>query len=149
MKLNQATIIALSIPDKGRRLYSFVGALIQGSQVPRGFFVKVAASGVKTYVLRYWVGRVEHMYTIGRTGDWTPLNAVNEAKAVRQAIDRGEDPLITRAKAQAKASGTDTVEAICKEWYNREGKRLRSVEERSVRSGSLSTRRSALSASTM
>jgi integrase len=129
MKLNETEIARLPAPEKGSKLHYFAGAKIQGGNPPKGFAVKVASNGTKTFVLRYSLGGDKQM-TIGKVGDWSPLNAVKRARELRQEIDNGNDPLQARAKAQARASGADLVEAICEEWFQREGKNLRTGEER-------------------
>lgn len=124
MKLNESAVEALPIPAKGHKLHYFAGAMIQGKQVPRGFAVKVNASGTKTYVLRFELGG-DRLFTIGRCQDWKPGLAVEEARRVRQMVDRGEDPIQARQAVQAKASGADTVEAICRKWFEREGSKIK------------------------
>lgn len=137
LKLNETAIAALPAPVKGNRLHYFAGAVIQGGTVPRGFAVKVQANGVRTFVLRYAMAGADRLFTIGRVGDWTCLNAVKQARTLRQAIDRGEDPLAARARATARASGQDTVKAICEEWARRKAGMKRDAGGNATFSGAL------------
>jgi integrase len=56
------------------------------------------------------------------------LKAVKEARELRRRIDRGEDPLADRRKQEA--ASRDTLEAVCGEYFQREGGKLRSRQER-------------------
>src|SRR4051812_40693036 len=101
--LNEAAIRALpTLPIN--KLYPFAGAVVQGASVPRGFFVRVTKDGTRSFVMDYRIGPVQRRYTIGRWPDWTALAAVKEARALRQRIDRGEDPLAERKDAKAAAA---------------------------------------------
>jgi hypothetical protein len=46
--------------------------------------------------MNYRIKLRERRYTIGQWPDWSVLNAVKEARVLRQRIDRGEDPLDER-----------------------------------------------------
>ena len=97
--LNEATIKALPIPEKGNRVHYYAGAVLQGQTAPRGFGVRVTAGGAKAFVINFRLGGKEHRFTIGQYPDWSALHAVREARALRQRIDRGENPLADRAPA--------------------------------------------------
>lgn len=101
--LNEAAVRALPILEVNK-LYPFSGAVVQGATVPRGFFVRVTRDGAKAFVMDYRIGPKQRRYTIGRWPDWTALAAVKEARALRQRIDRGEDPLAERKEAKAAAA---------------------------------------------
>lgn len=128
MKLNEQTVKALPVPDKGNRVTYFAGAVLQGTQVPSGFGCRVTAGGVRSFVMNYRVDHVERRFTIGTYPDWSVLQAVKEARTLRQRIDRGEDPMADRRKVEAAAS--NTVKAICEEYLGRAGKELRTAEWR-------------------
>lgn len=128
MKLNEEIVKSLPIPEVGNRVHYFAEAVIEGGKVPRGFGVRVTAAGVRSFVMNYSIARRERRYTIGRWPDWSVLRAINEAGALRQRIDRGEDPLDSRRKREG---GTNTtLKAICEEYIKGEGKSLRTVEWR-------------------
>jgi integrase len=128
MKLNEEIVKSLPIPEVGNRVHYFAEAVIEGCKVPRGFGVRVTAAGVRSFVMNYSIARRERRYTIGRWPDWSVLRAVNEAGALRQRIDRGEDPLDDRRKREG-ATNT-TLKAVCEEYIKGDGKSLRTVEWR-------------------
>jgi integrase len=128
MKLNEKNVRSLEAPESGNRVYYFPEAIIQGAKAPRGFGVRVTAGGARAFVLNYRVARVEHRLTIGQYPDWSVLRAVKEARALRQRVDRGQDPLADRRTAEAAAA--DTLKTICEEYLAREGKRLRTAWQR-------------------
>src|SRR5216684_7276949 len=111
-KLNEAVVKA--VPEAGNKVHYFPGAILQGKEAPRGFGVRVSSGGVKSFVLNYRIKLRERRYTIGQHPDWTVLDAVNEARKLRQRIDRGEDPLDDRPKAEATAT---TLKAVCEEYF--------------------------------
>ena len=96
-KLNEKTINALAVPVAGNTITYFAGATIQGAKAPRGFGVRVTATGARAFVLNYRLRGREHRFTIGAWPDWSALKAVREARNLRQRVDRGEDPLNDRA----------------------------------------------------
>ncbi len=98
-KLNEDVIKSLTAPEAGNRIHYFPDATLQGKTAPRGFGVRVTAAGVKSFVLNYRVRGIERRFTIGRYPDWTVLDAVQEARKLRQRIDRGEDPMAGRVIA--------------------------------------------------
>src|SRR5271170_2196705 len=95
-RLNEETIKQLPIPETGNRITYFAGAVLQGAQAPRGFGVRVTASGAKSFIINYRIKGRECRYTIGQHPDWSALRAVREARSLRQRIDRGENPLEDR-----------------------------------------------------
>jgi integrase len=102
--LNEATIKALPIPERGNQVHWFPGAKVEGKDLPRGFGVVVTAGGVRSFVLNYRVGERQRRYTIGRWPEWSAVAAVREARLLRQRIDRGEDPLADREAVRAAAT---------------------------------------------
>jgi integrase len=114
-KLNEAIVKALPVPVAGNKVHYFPGAILQGKEVPRGFGVRITAAGVIAFVMNYRIKLRERRYTIGQYPDWTVLAAVNEARALRQRIDRGEDPLEDRDGI----SKDSTLKAITEEYFKR------------------------------
>src|SRR6266436_4275227 len=102
--LSEETIKQLRVPAKGNSITYFAGATIQGAKAPRGFGVRVTASGTRAFILNYRLRGREHRFTIGAWPDWSALKAVREARNLRQRVDRGEDPLADRAPSPATAS---------------------------------------------
>jgi hypothetical protein len=80
--LNEATVKALSIPEKGNRVYYFAGDVLQGIRAPQGFGVRVTAAGIRSFVLNYRLRGREYRYTIGQYPTWSALRAVREARPV-------------------------------------------------------------------
>ena len=115
VRLNEETIKRLPIPEKGNRITYFPAAVLQGSQVPRGFGVRVTAGGAKSFIINYRIKRDEYRYTIGSYPDWSALRAVREARNLRQRIDRGENPLEDRKRLPA----TNTVSVLIDEFVER------------------------------
>src|SRR5205823_12063832 len=124
-KLNEEIIKRLPIPEKGNRITYFPAAVLQGTQVPRGFGVRVTASGAKSFIMNYRIKREEYRYTIGPYPDWSALQAVREARTLRQRIDRGENPLDERAAPPE----VKTVAVVLDEFMTRYGRNQRRASE--------------------
>lgn len=79
----------------------------------KGFGLKVAPTGVKTYFVWYRVGSGRNAprreYTIGRHGPLTPDQARGEAERVLGRVSLGEDPQGSRHRARAEM----TLGEIC------------------------------------
>jgi integrase len=93
--------------------YRFTETFIKGLQLPAkgarwewdneltGFLIRIFAptkahpEGARTFYLSYWL-KGEHRYRIGSWPDWSVAAARAEAKAIRQRVDRGEDPATVR-----------------------------------------------------
>jgi integrase len=78
--------------------------------------------------VRYRIGLRERLYTIGQYPDWTVLRAIEEARGLRQRIDRGDDPL--EARQQKEAETRETLQSVCNDYLERGGKELRTKEWR-------------------
>ena len=126
-KLNEDVVKRLPAPRAGNKVYYFAGAVLQGSRAPRGFGIRVTASGAKAFVMNFRIRGREHRYTIGAYPDWSALRAVREARELRQRIDRGENPLEDRTPIPL----TDTVTAILDDFLRRYVRN----KERPLRSG--------------
>ena len=93
-RLTETFIKALQPPTRGSRL-------VWDSELT-GFVLRVFApgrtcpSGVRTFVLSYWLNGSERRYRIGSCPDWSVAAARAEAKEIRQRVDRGEDPASDR-----------------------------------------------------
>ena len=77
-----------------------------------GFGVRVTAGGVKTFIISYRTkdtGRSRRK-TIGRYPTWTVLHARNEAKALKQRVDRGEDPQGALQEVRRAPTVNDLIE---------------------------------------
>jgi integrase len=127
MKLNEEAIKGLPIPDAGNRITYFTGAVLQGAKVPRGFGVRVTASGAKSFIINYRIRAREYRYTIGAYPDWSALRAVHEARNLRQRIDRGENPLMDRVPVPTTETVSGLLDQFVQRYVEKEAK-LRSAE---------------------
>src|SRR3954467_7942496 len=114
-RLSEEIIKRLPCPAAGNSITYFPGATIQGSKAPRGFGVRVTAGGARAFILNYRMRGREHRYTIGAWPDWSALKAVREARALRQRVDRGENPL----EARAAFPNVKTVSTILDDFITR------------------------------
>ncbi|HUK11222.1 MAG TPA: site-specific integrase [Stellaceae bacterium] len=108
-RLNDHVVKELPPPAAGNRVTYFAGAVLQGVPAPRGFGVRVTAAGARSFVLNYRLRGREYRYTIGAYPDWSTLLAVREARALRQRIDRGENPLDDRLPTPATKTVGDVL----------------------------------------
>jgi hypothetical protein len=86
-----------------------------------GFGLRIAPTGLKTFILRYRAeggGRTapQHLIAIGRYGVLTPDQARKKARGILGAVARGDDP----AGAQMAARKQMTVAELC-DRYLKEG----------------------------
>jgi integrase len=81
--------------------------------------VRVTAAGARSFVLNYRAAGRERRFTIGTFPDWSALKAVREARKLRQAIDRGEDPQAAKEAASAPAATTKTIAELLDEHVSR------------------------------
>lgn len=68
----------------------------------KGFGVRVTSAGARSFVVNYRASGRERRITIGSFPDWTVKAARERAKQIKQAVDRGEDPMAERHKARAE-----------------------------------------------
>ncbi len=105
--LTDAIIKRIEPPTKGNR--------ITYDDDVAGFGIRVTAGGARSFILNYRTkaGR-ERRITIGQFPNWKAVSARQEARRLRQEVDRGGDPLgdleATRA-APAMAALFDRIEA--------------------------------------
>jgi len=127
--LSEETIKRLQAPAKGNSITYFAGATIQGAKAPRGFGVRVTASGARAFILNYRLRGREHRFTIGAWPDWTALKAVREARNLRQRVDRGEDPLTDRAAIPATKSISSVIDDFMTRYVRNKERPLRSADQ--------------------
>jgi integrase len=128
-KLSEETVKQLPIPNTGNRITYFAGATIQGAKAPRGFGVRVTAAGTRAFVLNYRLRGREHRFTIGAWPDWSVLKAVQEARNLRQRVDRGENPIEDRAPSPATATVASVLDDFVVRHVRNKNQPLRSADE--------------------
>jgi integrase len=107
-KLTESSVKALEPPGRGARL-------IWDSDLT-GFAVRVFAptkahpKGARTFLVSYWLNGTERRFRIGSFPDWSVTAARAEAKAVRQRVDRGEDPASQRRERREAPTMLDLAE---------------------------------------
>jgi hypothetical protein len=67
----------------------------------KGFGLRVTANGSKSFLLDYRVGGRQRRITIGRYPDWSVAAARAEAREMKRAVNRGEDPMGARHDERA------------------------------------------------
>ena len=119
IKLTPAFVTgATAPPDAERTTYWHVAQ--------PGFGLMVTRNGHRSYVVQYRAGgRSKRMHL--KTG-LTLREARKEAKALLGSVAKDRDPLAERRKAERAKS--DTLKAIVAEYLAREGRRLRTIDER-------------------
>jgi len=127
--LSEETIKRLPTPAKGNSITYFPGATIQGARAPRGFGVRVTASGARAFILNYRLRGREHRFTIGAWPDWPALTAVREARNLRQRVDRGEDPLKDRAPIPTTKSVSAVIDDFMIRHVRNKERPLRSADQ--------------------
>jgi integrase len=127
--LSEETIKGLPTPATGNSITYFAGAMIQGAKAPRGFGVRVTASGARAFILNYRLRGREHRFTIGAWPDWSALKAVREARNLRQRVDRGEDPLKDRAPIPTTKSVSSVIDDFMARYVRNKERPLRSADQ--------------------
>ena len=127
--LSEETIKRLQVPANGNSITYFAGATIQGAKAPRGFGVRVTASGARAFIINYRLRGREHRFTIGAWPDWSALKAVREARILRQRVDRGEDPLKDRAPIPTTKSVSGVIDDFMTRYVRNKERPLRSANQ--------------------
>jgi integrase len=99
--------------------------------LPRHYLV-LQPSGARSWAIRYRIGDVTRKFTLGPY-PLLPLAKARElAREALIAADRGHDPGEQRAaeRRKAAAAGANTLQAIAEEFLAREGKKLRTADQR-------------------
>jgi integrase len=120
-KLTPAFVEKAESPKSGDRIIHWDVGM-------QGFGLMVTASGHRSYVVQY---RAKHRSRrMHLKNGLTLAEARKEAKAILGAVAKGHDPLNERRKAEG--ASTNTLRSIAEEYLAREGKQLRSAEQRSA-----------------
>ena len=98
-RFTETFIKGLQPPEKGARW--------EWDSELTGFLIRIFAptrshpEGARTFYLSYWL-KGEKRYRIGSWPDWSVTAARAEAKAIRQRVDRGEDPATVRRELRER-----------------------------------------------
>lgn len=110
---NGVAVVDLPAPEAGNKLFY--------DDDLKGFACRVTSTGKRSFVLNYWVPGRERRITIGAYPAWTVAAAREEAKALRQRIDKGEDPMADRHEERA----APTIDDLAKDYEERHAARKR------------------------
>jgi len=108
LRLTDRTVRGLPVPAAGNRIFY--------DDAVTGFGCRVTAAGARAFVLNYRrrSDGLERRFTVGSFPEWSVAGAREEAKALRRAIDAGEDPVGDhREERQAP-----TINDLCDRYEN-------------------------------
>ncbi|HEV2363978.1 MAG TPA: site-specific integrase [Caulobacteraceae bacterium] len=78
----------------------------------KGFFLRTYASGRRVYAVKYRLGPLQRIYTIGTHGSpWTPEQARAAADKALQRVKAGEDPAAAKQEARRALTVAALIEA--------------------------------------
>lgn len=109
MKLTDKAVQSIEKPGKGKRLVAD-----EHRDAPRGFGLRINASGTKTFVLRYNAEGKDRLLTIGEYPTWTLAAARKKAGELRRTIDGGTDILKQRRAKRAEPTVAEMVDQFRK-----------------------------------
>jgi integrase len=109
---------AAAVPGTDRTIY--------WDSDPRGFGLMVTESGHRSFVVQYRAGKKSRRMAFKR--GLSLEEARKEARALIGAVAKGRDPLSERRTAEMLAA--NALKSIAEEYLSREGKRLRSIDQR-------------------
>jgi integrase len=120
VKLTQAFVEkAQALPGAGDRTIYWDTAL-------PGFGLMVTNASHKSYVVQYRANGASRRMTI--KGGLSLTDAKKQAKALQGDVSKGHDPLGEERKA--KVAQANSLRSVAEEYLKREGKKLRTIEER-------------------
>ena len=98
--LSDSLVRSLEAPASGNKI-TWDGKLT-------GFGCRVTAKGAKAFILNYRNRfGTERRHTIGAYPDWSVAAARAEAKEIKKAVDRGEDPVADKKALRAAPAMSD------------------------------------------
>jgi integrase len=93
-RIIQSTIKHLEAPEEGNKIE-------WDSEIP-GFGVRITAGGSVSFILDYRIHGRQRRYTIGRSPEWSPTAAREEAGELRRLIAKGNDPMEERRQSRSE-----------------------------------------------
>jgi hypothetical protein len=99
-KLDKRTVVALQGPTEGKAEVSY-----WDEELP-GFGLRVLASGKRSWLVRYRVGRLQKFITLGSPANLSPADARKKAAEVLARAKLGQDAQLEIATAKAQAAET-------------------------------------------
>ena len=78
----------------------------------KGFFVRVYPSGRRVYAVKYRMGRMQRIFTIGLHGSpWNPETARTRAEDAFESVRHGQDPAIEKREAREALTVSALIDA--------------------------------------
>lgn len=110
VRLSDDYLKRLDAPAKGHRLI-----FDNHPDAPRGFGLRITASGARSFILRYNASGADRLLTIGEYGKnaWSLRAARKQAGEYRTKIDTGGDILEERRTNRTEKTFADAAEAYC------------------------------------
>jgi integrase len=92
-RISKRTVDAVAVPAEGE-------ARLWDTEL-KGFFVRVYPSGRRVYAVKYRLGRMQRIFTIGPHGSpWNPETARTRAEDALESVRHGQDPAIEKREAR-------------------------------------------------
>jgi integrase len=110
-KINQSTIKNLEAPEGGNS--------IEWDSEIGGFGVRITAAGSVSFILDYRIDGRQRRYTIGRSPEYSPTAARNEAIDLRKDIKAGIDPIERKKDEERKRRQEPTLEDLATDYLER------------------------------
>src|SRR5215472_13951180 len=102
MRLTDTIVRGLPAPERGNK--------VTYDDAVKGFGARVTANGARSFVLNYRARGIERRLTIGSYPDWRTTEAREEARLLRQEVDRGGDPLLERRERREAPTVADLAD---------------------------------------
>lgn len=132
-----------SKPLSAKKVAKLKGAGRYHDALIRGLYLQITESGARSWLLRYEIGGRERMMGLGSAADFTLKEARERARAARQLIADGIDPLLTKRKrladAKAAAAAALTFREAAQLYFNQHQTKWSSAKHRDTFMASLTT----------